>query len=59
MHGQNDVVEDGKYHREYKEEILQNVTENMRAKLLIYTGTLTAGVDFSEEHYHAFVAVFM
>lgn len=47
------------YHLDRKRRDLLNVNETWKkADLVLYTGTLTAGIDMSERHFHENISVF-
>ena len=50
--------EHGTMHQKKKEE-LNMVSEHWRVDCLIYTSTITAGVNFSETHFDTFVHVYV
>lgn len=59
-HGKNYLKnEEGKTHIEEKKEDFKDVETSWESiKLLIYTSTLTIGVDCSKKHFDTFINVF-
>lgn len=57
--GEEEVKTTKEYHFERKRRDLLNVNETWsKAQLVIYTGTLTAGIDMSASHFHENISVF-